>query len=101
MSNRSLMLKATAALVVVGVVAAGALAVTIAGTEATGAGGQFYKLVVTDVITGPIGKAAGVAGIAYGAIKIFQNPMLALFPIAGGVGIFKAADIANSFGALI
>lgn len=78
-----------------------AIAINIAGTESTGPGGALYQLFVGDVITGPIGKAVSIAGIAYGGIKIFQNPILALFPIAGGVAVFKAEDIASSFGALI
>lgn len=74
--------------------------VTTAPTS--GAGFDFYDLIVNKIIQGPIGMTGAVGGIAWGSSQLFRSNLVGgLLPIVGGTGVLLSEDILTSFGALI
>jgi type IV secretory pathway VirB2 component (pilin) len=63
---------------------------------------DIYKLVVQDLIQGPVGAATGVAAMVYGGIRLIMGQWGgAVWPIIGGAVLYKADALANSIGMTI
>ena len=70
--------------------------------ESTTLGFTVYDIIVTKMLKGPIGVAAGVAFIALGAIQAVRNNLIGAVPavLAGGI-LIKADSVVRALGALI
>ena len=70
--------------------------------ESTTLGFTVYDIIVTKMLKGPIGGAAGVAFIALGAIQAVRNNLIGAVPavLAGGI-LIKADSVVRALGALI
>ena len=81
-----------------------ALNVTIpeGADESTTLGFTVYDIIVTKMLKGPIGVAAGVAFIALGAIQAVRNNLIGAVPavLAGGI-LIKADSVVRALGAII
>ena len=70
--------------------------------ESTTLGFTVYDIIVTKMLKGPIGVAAGVAFIALVAIQAVRNNLIGAVPavLAGGI-LIKADSVVRALGALI
>ena len=70
--------------------------------ESTTLGFTVYDIIVTKMLKGPIGVAAGVAFIALGAIQAVRNNLIGAVPavLAGGI-LIKADSVVRALGAII
>jgi hypothetical protein len=70
--------------------------------ESTTLGFTVYDIIVTKMLKGPIGVAAGVAFIALGAIQAVRNNLIGAVPavVAGGI-LIKADSVVRALGAII
>ena len=98
MKNRNVLV-----MVVVSLVVLAMAGVAMAFTTPTNAGVGFslYKLIVTDIVQGPIGTAAGVVMLAGGAVGAAMGKLTAAaWPLVGGGILVAAPTIATSLGML-
>lgn len=59
---------------------------------------DIYKLVVIDILQGPIGFVGGLAAIIIGAAQLAKNWILAILGVVTGTVIIKADAIVTSLG---
>ena len=98
MKNRKFVMLAVVSLLVL---TAGAAFAWVAPTLNTGLGYSLYKLVVTDILQGPIGVAGGVVMMAGGAIGAAMGKLsAAMWPLLGGGLLIAAPSITTSLGML-
>ena len=95
-NRRAVVMMAVASLIVLAAGSAFAFSATT-----NGVGSSLYTLIVTNIIQGPIGTAAGVVMLAGGAVGAAMGKLsAAAWPLVGGGLLIAAPSIATSMGML-